>query len=209
MEMKDSGKRQQFEGGAVRDTDEGKPTMHLLSPHVYELAVHVHDNLYRVSSLARGRTSGLCSYTAAKLASFSLTGESGRLSELLTDLLSVFGVERLVRWLELGAKKYEAFNWAKGMYISRCMDSALRHLDKVARDMADEDHTAAVMCNLMFMLHYKLEIEAGRLDSKWDDMFRYDRLTAESSENPFSDCSDAFNCGHSRGNPSREEQNEW
>jgi hypothetical protein len=177
-EIKDSGKRQQFDGGAVRDTAEGKPVMHLLSPHVYSLVAEL------------GNASCTTRDLAERLANFALRGDCEILSALLGVCLRKFGAERLVHWLELGATKYSEFNWARGMYISRCMDSALRHLCSLARGLDDEDHAAAFMCNIMFMLHYAREIEAGRLDPKWDDMFRYNggRDPREAYYEMFKDC---------------------
>lgn len=169
MEMKDSGKRQEFEGGAVRDTAEGKPKMSLLSPHIYELAI---------CGRSPWAPEGHALYGLTKLVKdFMTTRDVYYLVEALKYCIEEIGVDRLCNWLELGAKKYEAFNWAKGMYITRCLDSLLRHARRWGSP--DEDHPAAVMCNLMFIIHYVNEIEAGRLDPKWDDRFKFKQYAPE------------------------------
>jgi hypothetical protein len=95
-EIKDSGQRQEFESGAVRDITGNKPR---------------------------------------------------------PDLISPFFMERLGQHLGQGAKKYSAWNWAKGIPNSRCYESLMRHLVQFAKGDTDEDHLAAAACNLMFMIH--------------------------------------------------------
>ena len=96
--MHDSGKRQEFSTGAVRDTAEGK----------------------------------------------------GRF-----DLLSPAALFRWARWMEIGAKKYDDRNWEKGIPVSRCVDSAMRHLVKYLAGHDDEDHLAAVMFNVAAIMHFE------------------------------------------------------
>lgn len=95
-EIKDSGERQEFASGAVRD----------------------------------------------------ITGQKPR-----PDLISPFFMERLGQHLGQGAKKYSAWNWAKGIPNSRCYESLMRHLMQFAKGYTDEDHLAAAACNIMFMIH--------------------------------------------------------
>ncbi len=150
-QLHDSGKREQFDGGAQRDTAEGKPKFSLLSPHAW-VAVHPTYGLYVRNILLN-------------------PSNTNYLENLLLALLEHIGIARLCNWLELGAKKYSRFNWAKGMPLSRCIDSLGRHLDKAQRDVEDgEDHLAAAACNVMFLLHYCCEIQAGRMDAKWNDL---------------------------------------
>jgi hypothetical protein len=96
--MQDSGERQQFDTGAVRDTTEGKGRFDLISPEV---------------------------------------------------------LFRLARWTELGAIKYADRNWEKGMPISRCVDSGIRHFIKYLDGWNDEDHLAAVVWNAMAIMHFE------------------------------------------------------
>jgi len=96
--MHDSGERQHFDTGAIRDTATGKGRFDLLSPEV---------------------------------------------------------LFRLARWTEEGAQKYTDRNWEKGMPISRCYDSAMRHLVKYLAGWDDEDHLAAVVWNVMAIMHFE------------------------------------------------------
>lgn len=102
-EILDSGKRETFTSGAVRDTEEGK----------------------------------------------------GRY-----DLISTYAIRRLAIHLQNGAKKYGDRNWEKGMDCSRLFSSAKRHLDQAlerslgGRVGDPEDHLAAVMFNVMALLHF-------------------------------------------------------
>jgi len=114
--MADSGKREEFKSGAVRDTAEGKPR---------------------------------------------------------PDLISPFFEERLGAWLELGAAKYSDHNWTKGIPISRCYASLRRHLMQWAQGRDDEDHMAAVACNVMFIIHNEEAVKKGLLPDSMDDMPDY------------------------------------
>lgn len=111
--MKDSGKRQQFSTGAVRDTAADKPRLGLISP---------------------------------------------------------FFLRRLGAWLTLGAQKYAAWNWAKGMPYSRVVDSLERHLQAFKAGETDEDHLAAVAANSMFLIHYQEMLTRGTLPADLNDM---------------------------------------
>ncbi len=123
--MHDSGKRQEFSTGAVRDTAEGKSRPDLISP-IFE--------------------------------------------------------DRLGRWLELGAQKYGARNWEKGIRVSRYMASLKRHLnaicdpegrhsiggDPIGQDT--DDHEAAVAFNIMGITHTREMVRRGLLPAELDDL---------------------------------------
>jgi hypothetical protein len=114
--MHDSGKRQQFKTGAVRDTAEGKPRIDLISP---------------------------------------------------------FALDRLGKWLELGARKYSERNWEKGMPLSRMLASLCRHLNKYQQGDQSEDHLAAIMCNAMFLAHGEEMIDRGLWPVELEDLPDY------------------------------------
>ena len=104
FEIEDSGKRQEFEGGAVRDTEDGKPRFDLIPP-LAERRVAMH-----------------------------------------------YGG---------GAKKYDEWNWAKGMPFSRFLASMKRHIAAFERGELNEDHLAAVVFNANALMHFQ---ECGRND---------------------------------------------
>ncbi len=84
------------------------------------------------------------------------------------DLISPFALRRLAGVYERGAKKYAARNWEKGQPFSRCLDSALRHLNAFAMGWTDEDHASQAAWNILAILHFQ---ETGRTDL--DDMPHY------------------------------------
>lgn len=113
FEVKDSGKRIDFETGARRDVEDGKPRVDFISPH------------------------------------------------LLT---------RLGLHLAKGAAKYGAWNYTKGIPMSRCRSSLMRHAVQVLAGDTDEDHLSAVVFNAMCLMHYEAEIAAGRMDASINDL---------------------------------------
>jgi len=115
-EMKDSGAREEFTSGAVRDTSDNKPR---------------------------------------------------------PDLISPFAKERIGYWLMLGARKYKPWNWAKGIPMSRIVESLERHLMAFQQGLEDEDHLAAIMCNAMFLLDHDERIKQGLLPAEFNDMISF------------------------------------
>jgi len=111
--VKDSGKRQEFDTGSKRDTNEGKPRYDLITPlALYRLAIHYAN----------------------------------------------------------GATKYGDRNWEKGQPLSRYIESAERHLQKLKLGYTDEDHESALTWNIMAYTHTKMMIEAGELPKELDNM---------------------------------------
>ena len=108
---KDSGKREEFDTGARRDTQDGK---------------------------------------------------------IRWDLIPVGPLKRLAELYTRGSVKYTAWNWAKGIKMSRCYASAFRHLMQWVMGDKDEDHLAAVVFNVFCIMHYE---DTGRTDL--DDMGIY------------------------------------
>lgn len=74
------------------------------------------------------------------------------------ELVSPIALYQLAAVLTFGAKKYESWNWSKGLKLMRCFGAALRHMFSWMRgETLDPEsglpHLAHAMCNLMFMLH--------------------------------------------------------
>lgn len=73
------------------------------------------------------------------------------------ELLDPYAMEQLAKVLTFGAKKYAAWNWAKGLSYSRLAGAALRHIFAYMRgeDLDPESglpHTAHALCCLMFLV---------------------------------------------------------
>lgn len=79
------------------------------------------------------------------------------------DLIPAYPLERLAMHYENGAKRYSDNNWCKGMPISRCLDSLLRHANKYKAGMTDEDHLSAIVFNTFAIIYYEEMIKRGLL----------------------------------------------
>lgn len=80
--------------------------------------------------------------------------ESGAVRDLSSgkgDMVSIpwEAVLRLSRHYENGAKKYDRWNFRKGINLSSYIDSACRHLAKYQCGCDDEDHLAAAAFNVL------------------------------------------------------------
>lgn len=79
------------------------------------------------------------------------TGAVRDMSEGKGDMVSIpwEAILRLSRHYENGAKKYERFNFRKGILLSSYIDSACRHIAKYQCGCDDEDHLAAAAFNVL------------------------------------------------------------
>ncbi len=79
------------------------------------------------------------------------TGANRDNNENKGDMVSVpwEAVLRLSRLYQEGAKRYERWNFRKGIPVSSFVDSACRHLAKYQCGMDDEDHLAAAAFNVL------------------------------------------------------------
>jgi hypothetical protein len=81
--------------------------------------------------------------------------------------------KRLTHWITLGARRYQARNWEKGINLERTARSLCRHLDNYVEGEPTEDHLAASACNIMFLSHTEAMILIGTLPKELDDLPRY------------------------------------
>ena len=79
------------------------------------------------------------------------TGAVRDMHEGKGDMVSIpwESILRLSKHYENGAKKYQRWNFRKGIPISSFIDSACRHLAKYQCGMDDEDHLAAAAFNVL------------------------------------------------------------
>jgi hypothetical protein len=91
----------------------------------------------------------------------SLRYNQGKPQWSLVDFKSL---EPLVRVMEYGAKKYERFNWQKGLDLNQTLESLARHLFALMRgEIVDpesgEKHIGHIFCNAMFWeYHYNKQL---------------------------------------------------
>lgn len=79
------------------------------------------------------------------------TGAVRDMHEGKGDMASVpwESILRLSKHYETGAKKYQRWNFRKGIPVSSFVDSACRHMAKYQCGMDDEDHLAAAAFNIL------------------------------------------------------------
>ena len=78
-------------------------------------------------------------------------------------LTSELMLNRLEALLQRGAEKYSPNNWRKGLSLAICFASAMRHLLQWRFGGTDEDHLAAAICNIMFIMDIENDIAQGDL----------------------------------------------
>jgi len=86
------------------------------------------------------------------------------------DLIPGLALWRVANWYGLGARKYAARNWEKGMKYGRYLDSALRHIFKHLAGCRAEDHLAAAAWNLLGIIHTEEQVIRGLLPKSLDDL---------------------------------------
>jgi len=139
---KDSGKREQFESGMVRDTQDGKLRFDLAfdGPLFW--------------SLFDGRPCGLLVRAAQKWYENGGTKEAAEVIWQMAEYEKVSVmviVERYAALMMRGAIKYSEKNWMKAegeAEYKRFRSSFCRHLKQYINGETDEDHGAAVFFNL-------------------------------------------------------------
>lgn len=89
------------------------------------------------------------------------------------ELISPIFLKRLAIHLEKGAAKYEARNWEKGMPTGAIIASLFRHLLGVMEGLDDEDHEAAIACNIMFLIHTREMIRRNILPESLETIPSY------------------------------------
>lgn len=141
-ELKDSGERQEFESGAVRDIQKGKGRFDLLPL----------STIFFVVPTINGNT--FATYVLSRIELFQKTGKIYDLREALRIIIKDYEseyvfIESLAKHFEAGAAKYGDNNWQKGLPASRYIDSALRHLFKYLDGQTDEPHKVAFAWNIL------------------------------------------------------------
>lgn len=97
----------------------------------------------------------------------------------MPELISPFAILRLGKHMELGAAKYSARNWEKGMPLGRYIGAILRHTMQILIGDKLEDHAAAVMFNIMAFIHTQEMVKRGILPEDLDDLPGYTSPSVE------------------------------
>lgn len=143
--IKDSGTRQEFPTGAVRDIQKGKGRCDLLPLDVIadcyradfgmeEPEAMIFDNIQRFME------TGLPHHLHNALAEFIEIAFGNCWSNMLLEVSMHF---------EEGAEKYGENNWQKGLPVKCYINSAVRHYLKFLREDSDERHDRAFCWNIL------------------------------------------------------------
>ena len=138
--IKDSGTRQEFPTGAVRDIQKGKGRCDLLPLDVAAEFIGMADDPDHVLM-------GIATYMG--------TGQTEHLYYVLEMFRNMCGNEKETMLLEVsmhfeeGAEKYGEGNWQKGLPVKCYVNSAVRHYLKHLRGDTDERHDRAFCWNIL------------------------------------------------------------
>ena len=140
--IQDSGNRQTFNTGAVRDIQEGKGRPILMPLEVASAMMGGHLTggdciLFDLHAFLKFKKSR---HLYAALHNFASLAYEGKTETMLLEVSKHF---------EEGARKYGPDNWRKGLPLSCYLDSAIRHYLKYKRGDKDEPHDRAFVWNLM------------------------------------------------------------
>lgn len=80
-------------------------------------------------------------------------------------------IRKIARRFEDGARKYDNFNWTKGIPLSRYVDAIFRHTLAMMEGKTDEDHVGAVLWNAACFAWTEQAVKDGRLPPEIDDLF--------------------------------------
>lgn len=179
FEIKDSGKRREFEGGAKRDIDNDKPRFDLIPitalqkiiehyPDTYKLSLEsdvIHDQI-KADMWKMGLLWGATADDKLLLdiiwISLQIIHQQEKDEILQVDdkcyagfhIISPKTYLRLANHYGGGAKKYDPWNWSRGMPLSWFYASLMRHIFAIISDEADEDHLSAIFFNAASILHF-------------------------------------------------------
>lgn len=138
--IKDSGKRTQFETGAMREIDETKGRCDLVYNAGWSMLTKDHFYSF-VECFVRSGNRDFVEF-AIQYA----------LQEMFNNDYNTAYLEVSQHYAE-GAKKYSDRNMEKGLPWHSMVDSALRHYTKWRRGDKDEPHARAVIWNLLTLLY--------------------------------------------------------
>ena len=78
-------------------------------------------------------------------------------------------LKQVAEHLRLGAAKYSRNNWRKGIGLQRIVSAIRRHAAQLGEDNT-ENHLAAILCEAMFAVQIKRDIQDGKLPETLDDI---------------------------------------
>lgn len=89
------------------------------------------------------------------------------------SLIPPMVIKKYAEVLRVGAKKYDRFNWMRGLPLSRLLDSAQRHLNQFQEGLIDEQHLIQCAWNILALSTTMDLIERGLLPEELNDLPSY------------------------------------
>lgn len=164
FQTKDSGKRQDFETGARRDTQAGKLRFDLLPKGAVITLCRTYgdfDEFFEDVPIVSD---------VPDLSDPAESKDAEILATVRMDLIPDYALHRVAALYGRGEQKYGANNWTKGIHLARTFASCARHLFMWAWGDTAEDHLAAVIWNAISLMYTEREIVEGRLPEYLGDM---------------------------------------
>ena len=91
----------------------------------------------------------------------------------LYTLISPIALRKLSIHMENGAEKYTPRNWESGGFLSRHLNSAMRHLQDFLEGDREEDHLSACVFNCFAITHVLEMINRDKLPKELNDLPNY------------------------------------
>ncbi len=180
-EIEDSGERRGFDTGAKRDVDGDKPRFDLIPVTVLQRVVRCYENFDLSEIVSKDVPDKL----KARMMNLGFAWGATPLDDILLEIiwicLEVMELQegdmvlcvnpklfngfhtispktyiRIANHYGGGAKKYDSWNWSKGMPYSVFHASLMRHIFKIIDDETNEDHWSAIFFNAAAILHFNM-----------------------------------------------------
>lgn len=179
--IEDSGERRGFDTGAKRDVDHDKPRFDLIPITVLQRVVQCYKD-FDLSDIINKKVSDKLKARMLNLGFlWGATTHDDILLELIWICLEMIELQendtvlsvhpnlfnefhiispktylRIANHYGGGAKKYDPWNWSKGMPHSVFHASLMRHIFNIINDATNEDHWSAIFFNASAILHFNM-----------------------------------------------------
>lgn len=181
FDIKDSGERRDFESGAKRDVDYDKPRFDLIPMTALQKIIEYYPDTQKLVI----ESDGLNDEDKSRLVSLGFLWGATADEKLLLEIawISLQAIQRqeddcflrvhyqlhggfhlispntymrIANHYGGGAKKYDPWNWSKGMPLSVFHASLMRHIFAIIKNKTDEDHFSAIFFNVAAILHFQI-----------------------------------------------------
>lgn len=106
-----------------------------------------------------------------------MSGDRFNTGKLKWSLVSWKALAPMVQVLEFGAKKYDDWNWTKGLKYTEVCESLLRHVHSFMEGEDDDPeskltHVGHILCNAMFLSYmflFKKDMDDRYIDKNLED----------------------------------------